>query len=72
MHGGFALPHAHGLNQYNIITGGLTDQHGFAGLVGHTAQRSSAGAGTDIGIFERGQALHAGLVAQDGAAGNGG
>jgi hypothetical protein len=48
-HRGLALAHAHGLDDDDIVPGGLAHQHRLARLLGHAAQRAAAGAGTDVG-----------------------
>ena len=63
---------ADGFNDHHVVAGRFADQHGFTGFLGHAAQGAAGRAGADIGLFTHRQLIHARLVAQNGAARNGG
>ena len=69
--GGFRLSHAHGFDQNVAIAGGFAEQHGFARAARDTAEMAARGRRADERALFHGQPLHARLVAQDAAAGNG-
>ena len=67
-HRHLALADADRLDDHHVVAGRLEHQHRLARLLGHAAQRAARRAGPDIGLRMHRQMLHAGLVAQDGAA----
>jgi hypothetical protein len=68
-HGGFALAHADGLDDHDIVPGGLAGEQGLARHLGHAAERAAARAGADEGTLVHRELLHARLVAEDAATG---
>ena len=69
MDGRLGLSHAHGLDEDNVIAGGLAQKDGLAGLAGHTAQRAGRRTGTDERHGIVAESLHTGLVSKDTALG---
>ena len=68
---GFRLADADGLDQHNVVAGGLAQQHGLARLGGDAAERAGGGRGPHEGVRVDGEPRHARLVAEDRAAGAG-
>ena len=50
-HRGLALADADGLDDDDVVAGGLAHQHRLARLLGHAAQRAAGGAGADEGAL---------------------
>ena len=67
-HRDLALADADGLDDHHVVARRLGHQHRLARLLGHAAQRARGRAGADVGALVDRQPLHAGLVAEDGAA----
>ena len=64
-----ALPHADGLDDDDVVAGGLEQDDRLARLARHAAQRAAGWRRADEGAGSDGQLLHARLVAEDAAAG---
>ena len=69
MDGSLGLSHAHGLDEYHVVSGCLAQQDGLAGLAGHAAERAGGGTGADESHGVVAEGLHTGLVAEDTALG---
>ncbi len=67
---GFTLPYADRLHQDVAVPGGLAQQDGFAGAARHAAEVALRRRGTNEGALVHGEPLHAGLIAENAAAGN--
>ena len=68
----FALADADGFDDHDVIACRFADQHRLARFLRHAAERSARRTGPDVGALVDRQQLHPRLVAQDGAAGDGG
>ncbi len=68
--GDFVLADADGFHEDDIETSGFAEQHRFAAFAADAAKRSAGWGGTDVGVWLAHEVLHAGLIAEDAAAGD--
>ena len=65
----FGLTDADGLDEHDVVAGCFAELHDLASAARHSTQRRASGGGADERGFMVGEAVHAGLVAEDTAAG---
>ena len=70
VYGGLALSDADSFDKYVVEAGSLAQYDGLAGAAGDTTEATCRRAGANEGIGVNGEFLHAGFIAEDGAAGD--